>query len=140
MTEKFTLPEDAVFEKAEVTPADKVVKSGFSDAIHIDGNSKKGDVVEYLKFDEVEGKFAHEMRQDVEPTLDWVKQQHLNQGSSVGKSKSGEWYHAARIPTVVLYAWLNRMGLTMKDFKGDVVDKFLGDSENAAFRVWQGRV
>jgi hypothetical protein len=134
------IPEDAVFEKAPVTPADKVVKSAFSDALHLDGNSKKGEVVEYLKFDETEGKFAHELRQDVEPTLDWVKAQHLEQGSGVGKSKSGEWYHAASVPTVVVYAWLNRYGLKWADFKGDVVDKFLADSENAAFRVWQGRV
>jgi hypothetical protein len=133
------IPKDAVFESAAKPAPEKAVKSSFTDAIHLEGNSSKGEVVEYLKFDETEGKFAHELRQDVEPTLDWVKAQHLHQGSQVGKSKSGEWYHAARVPTVVLHAWLNRMGLTMRDFKGDVVDKFLNDSENAAFRVWQGR-
>lgn len=136
----FELPEDAVFEAAPVTAHDAVVKPTVSDSLHLDGRSSRGDVVEYLHVDETEGKFVHEMKQDVEPTLEWVKQQHSLYGNSSGKSSSGEFYHAARVPLVIIHAWLNQKGLKMSDFKGEIVDKFLNDSENAAFRVWQGRV
>lgn len=132
------LPKDAIFERAPILPHDEVVKPSHKDGIHLDGDSSKGQAVEYLHFHD--DKFTHEIRKDVSPTLDWVKEQHLDKGSSAGKSKSGEWYHAARVDEVVILAWLNARGLKWSDFKGDIVDNFLNDPENKAFRVWQGSV
>ena len=95
----FVLPEDAVFEKAPVLPHDKFVKPTYSDAIHLDGDGRNG-TVEYLHFDNTAGTFTHEMRANIEPTLNWVKDQDSLYGKQAGKSKSGEWYHAARVDEV----------------------------------------
>lgn len=108
--------------------------------IHLEGSIDRGQVEEHLHFDETGGTFTHEIKADVEPVLDYVKDQHSMYGKQAGKNKEGDFYHAARVPTVVIQAWLNVRGLTMADFKGEVIDRFLNDSENAAFRIWQGRV
>ena len=136
----FSLPDNAVFEYVEPIGHDKKIKPTAGDSIRIEGDSAKGEMVEYVHVDEKEGKLVHELKQDVEPTLEWVKQQHSLYGSSAGKSSTGEWYHAARVPLVVLHAWLNARGLQMRDFKGDLIDRFLNDTDNSSFRVWQGRI
>ena len=134
------IPDDAVFEEAQHTPHDAIVKPEYRSAIHLDGNSRKGEVVEYLTFDDADGKFFHEIKQNIEPTLRDVAQRHLSEGRDVGKGKSGEWYHAARVDSVVLVAWLNQRGLQMKDFKGEIIKQFLNDSENKPFRIWGGQL
>lgn len=136
----FVVPEDAVFERARVLPHDAVVAPTSSDAIHLDGHSARGDIVEYLHFDDADGVFRHELRQDIEPTLNNVKEMRLDQGSSVGRGKSGEWMHAARVDKVVILQWLHNRGLAWSDFKGKLVREFLNDSDNGAFRLWPGRV
>jgi hypothetical protein len=110
---------------------------------HPDGrwlSGEAGDAVEYLHFDDLSNVFHHELRQDVEPTLEHCKNIRLDQGRSAGRSKSGEWMHAARVDKVVVLSWLNQQGLNWADFKGDVVCRFLNDGNNNAFRLWQGRV
>ena len=136
----FSVPENAVFEKAGVIPHDAVVTPKSADAMHLDGHSARGDVVEYLYFDDIDGVFHHQLLQDIEPTLNNVKRMRLEQGHTVGRSKTGEWMHAATVDRVVVLQWLHLRGLSWPDFKGKIVTEFLNDSDNKAFRVWPGRV
>jgi hypothetical protein len=132
--------ENAVFEKAPVLPNDPIVPSTKGQGVHVDGHSNRGDIVEYLHFDETENVIHHELVQDVEPILDSARRLHLDGGNQAGKSKSGEWYHAARVPQILVITWLKQRGLTMQDFKGDIVKEFLNDSNHKAFRIYAGRV
>lgn len=117
-----------------------IIKSDNASAIHLEGSAAEGEVVEYISCDEMDGKIFHELKQDIEPTLKHIEERRLNEGRDIGKSKSGDWYHAARVDLVVVLAWLNKHGLKMHDFKGEVLTKFLNDSENAPFRIWSGKV
>lgn len=97
-------------------------------------------VSDYVHFDRSDNTFTHEIAQDVEPFLDHVKALRLEHGANVGKSKSGDMYLAGSFPPVLVNSWLNLRGLTMKDFKDDVLKEFLNDSNHSAFRVWPGKV
>jgi hypothetical protein len=138
--DSWSLPDDVVFEKAEHLPHDQLIKPTAKDSMKLEGDGSAGQIVEYLHVDENDEKFYHEMKQDVEPYLDRVKDLRDIGGSNAGKNKDKDFYLAASVPQVVIYAWLNKRGLTMQDFKHGVIDDFLNDSDNAAFRVWQGRV
>ena len=103
---------------------------------HISGNLEAGEVVETVHFDNSEEKFVRQRVQDIEPVLDHVKDMRDIKGNQVGS----EFKHAASVPLVVVEAWLNVKGLQMSDFKGAVVNDFLNDPNNSAFRIWPGRV
>lgn len=94
-------------------------------------------VKEYMYLDETEEKLYFQKIQDVEPILEDAKARHKEHG---GKNKAGDFYHAGRFPPVLIEEWLRIRGLNMRDFKGEVVDRFLNDPEHSAFRIWQGRV
>jgi hypothetical protein len=49
---------------------------------------------------------------------------------------------AASVPGWVINDWCTRKGITFRQFMQDRViqDRFLMDPDNAAFRVWQGRI
>jgi hypothetical protein len=134
------IPEDAVFEKAPVLGQDKAVKARASDAMRIQGDSAKGEAVEYVTYDDTDKTFTHEVLQDVEPVLESAKKLHLEGGSTAGKNAAGDFYHAARVPLVLVLAWLKQRGLTQQDFKGQVLKDFLNDPDHSAFRIWPGRV
>lgn len=136
----FVIPDTAQFELAPILSADKVAKSKSTDAMRVEGESAKGEVVEYIHYDEVDKTVTHELVQDVQPVLESAKKLHLEGGATAGKNKAGDFYHAARVPLVLVHAWLNARGLKMSDFKGQVLKDFLNDSDNRAFRIWQGRV
>lgn len=136
----FEIPEDAVFEKAPVLRHDELIKPTTSDAMRLEGEGDLGEIVEYLHVDENDGNFVHEMKQDVEPYLKRIRDLEHEHGNNVGKNKAGDFYLAASVPPVVIYAWLNKRGLKIGDFKGPVIDEFLNDSDNGAFRVWKGRI
>lgn len=110
------------------------VKSRSSDGMLVDNVDG---VVDYLHYDEVAKNFTHEIVQDVEPILEDVKARAAL--SNGGRSLSRDMYHAARVPTVVVHAWLKKRGLTMQDLKGSIVDDLLNDPDNAAWRIWKGR-
>lgn len=137
---EWSVPEDAVYERAPVLGHDQLIRPTTSDSLRLEGEGSKGEIVEYLHVDENDGKFYHEMKQDVEPYLKRVADMVSAGGADAGKNKSKDFYLAASVPQVVVYAWLNKRGLTMKDFKDDVIDEFLNDSDNSAFRVWKGKV
>lgn len=136
----WSVPEDAVFERAAYLEHDQLVRPTTSDSVRLEGEGAKGEIVEYLHVDTHDGKFYHEMKQDVEPYLKRVADMISDGGSNAGKNKAGDFYLAASVPKIVIYAWLNKQGLNMRDFKRDVIDKFLNDSENEPFRVWKGTV
>ena len=134
------IPADAVFESSPVTPHDQVAQPKTSDALHISGKSTEGDVVEYLHYDDTEKTFTTERVQDVEPVLESAKRLHLDGGATAGKNAAGDFYHAARVPLILVERWLQFRGLTMRDFKGQVLKDFLNDADHSAFRIWPGRV
>jgi hypothetical protein len=101
---------------------------------HTDGISER------LHFNDADETFARELVQDVEPTLEEVKRLVSDGGNDAGKNKAGDFYHAGRFPLVLVEEWLRQRGLTMQDFKGQIVNDFLNDSNHSHFRVWQGRV
>lgn len=137
---QWSVPEDAAFERAPVLGHDQLLRPTSNDSLRLEGEGAKGDIVEYLHVDENAGKFYHEMKQDVEPYLKRVADMVSAGGTNAGKNKAKDFYLAASVPQVVIYKWLNARGLKMSDFKHDIVDEFLNDSDNAAFRVWKGKV
>lgn len=139
-TTEWKVPEDAVFEEAPILGHDRLLKPTSNDAMRLEGDGIAGDIVEYLHVDENDGKFRHEMKQDVEPYLKRIRQMELDQGANVGKNKAGDFYLAASVPQVIIHAWLNKKGLKISDFRGKIIDDFLNDSDNSAFRVWKGKV
>lgn len=116
---------------------DPVASQRSAGGMLVDKQSHIGGVDEYLHWDDTEQKFARELVQDVEPVLDDVKRRALDGN---GKNVSGDFYHAGRFPLVLVHAWLNQRGLTLKEFKGDIVKDFLNDSTHSAFRIWPGKV
>lgn len=137
---EWSVPEDAVFERAPILAHDQLIRPTTSDSLRLEGEGSKGEIVEYLHVDENDGKFYHEMKQDIEPYLKRVQDMVSAGGHAAGKNKAKDFYLAASVPQVVIHAWLNKRGLTMREFKHDVVDDFLNDSDNSAFRVWKGKV
>ena len=49
---------------------------------------------------------------------------------------------AASVPGWVIHDWCTRKGLTFRQFMQDrsLQDRFLMDPDNAAFRVWEGKL
>lgn len=137
---EWSVPEDAVYERAPILGHDQLIRPTTSDSLRLEGEGSKGEIVEYLHVDENDGKFYHEMKQDIEPCLKRVREMCLDGGSDAGKNKSRDFYHAMHVEPIVIYAWLNKRGLTMKDFKNDVLDQFIDDPDNSAFRIWKGKV
>lgn len=135
----FELPSDVVFERAPSMQRDSVIAPTSADAMHLEGSSANGGIVEYLHVDDVDGVFRHEMKQDIEPYLKRVHDLVQARGKDAGKNIGKDMYLAASVPHVVLQGWLNERQLHMSDFKGQVVKDFLNDQNNKPFRVWQGK-
>lgn len=136
----FELSDDDVFESTHYTPHDEIATPTSRDAMHLEGSGLNGGLVEYLHVDEHDGKFYHEMKQDIEPYLKRAHDICSGRGKDAGKNKGKDMYLAASVPPVVLHAWLNSKGLKMYDFKGSVVKDFLNDTINKPYRIWQGSV
>lgn len=97
-----------------------------------------GGTKEILHLDNTEGVAHYEIKGDVEPVLNWTKE--AAKEFNAGRMTSGDGYFVGRFPKEVILAWLSQRGLKMKDFKGDVLEKFVNDPDVAAFRVWKGHV
>jgi hypothetical protein len=63
-------------------------------------------------------------------------------GITDGKSKSGEFYHVARLDPIVLEGYCIEKGITWHEFMTDDVHitRILNDPDYARFRIWGGRV
>jgi len=62
---------------------------------------------------------------------------------SAGHTTTGEGDKLAMsVPGWVINDWCTRKGITFREFMRDrpMQDRFLSDPDNAAFRVWQGRI
>lgn len=86
---------------------------------------------------EIDGGFAIETVQDVEPVLDLTHG--LRQVGAVGSS---EMRHAASLPMVVVETYCNASGITLQEFLTDSVHvrTMLNDPALKAFRIWEGRI
>lgn len=58
-----------------------------------------------------------------------------------GDKQASDFKHAARVDGAVIMAWCNKRGIPWDKFFRDdkLVNEFLNDQENAAFRIWKGR-
>lgn len=86
----------------------------------------------------VDGGDLHEQRsRDVEPLIEQNKA--LQRAGATG---IGDMRLAARVDGIVIEAYCTRNGITFAEFMHNAEHQrlFLNDPDNAAFRVWQGRV
>lgn len=97
-----------------------------------------GDVATLGHFDELENKLVIERVQDVEPILAHT-QRLANEG---GRSKSGELYHAASLPKVLVEKYCNDHNITFAEWLSnpDHVKAMLRDPDLTYFRIWKGKV
>lgn len=75
--------------------------------------------------------------QIVGPTVDAVKELHNS-----GMHGTRNTRHLASVPTVVIEAYCNQRGITLREFAANPehARAFLNDPAHADFRVWPGRV
>lgn len=83
-------------------------------------------------------KLAIERKYDAQPILDQVQQIKIHTN---GISKTGDLYHVARIPSIVIEKYCNEVGITFHDFLVDDthVTRLLNDSTYKHLRIWEGR-
>lgn len=76
--------------------------------------------------------------QDVDPIL---RQAHDLARFNGGKSQSGEMYHAARLPMVIIEQYCNANKITFQQWmqNPEHARRMLNDPALAKFRVWEGR-
>lgn len=77
--------------------------------------------------------FKLEARQDISAFLDANK---AAQNEGIAKGQKGDFWHAARVPMIILQQWANEAGLPMNDPAfGEVVKKKLNDPDNRFMRT-----
>lgn len=82
--------------------------------------------------------FKLETTQDVSAIID---QNRALQNEAVAKGQSGEMWHAATVPMVILQKWATDAGLAMNDKAfGEVVKKKLNDPDNRFMRTGVFRI
>ena len=96
--------------------------SGITETLHQDGESD----------------FTIKMTADVQPVIEQIKR--IRQVSD-GKSKSGELYHVARVPEILVRQWNIQYGcdVTAKENFG-LFERLLDSPEFKAFRIYQGKL
>lgn len=89
-----------------------------------------------LHFDN-ENKMVVERAQDCNAIADWCKRQ-----SAAGYVGSGEMKHAAKIPNVMIEAYINTKNISPHEFYANPVHMkaILNDPALADFRIWKGQV
>ena len=76
---------------------------------------------------------------DVEPVVENVKR--LRETSNEGKSASGELYHVARVPVILVRKWSREYGVDVLAKENWPLFKRLIESpEFKAFRIYQGKL
>lgn len=86
-----------------------------------------------------DGLMVVERLQDVEPIL---KQAKALADNSSGKSESGDMYHAARLPMVIVEQYCNSNHITFHEWMSNPehLRRMLSDPALSRFRIWNGRV
>lgn len=84
-----------------------------------------------------EHEFAIIRSQDVEPILDYTKEM-----QAIGAGNGADMKHAAEIPNIFVEQYLQRTGITFREFcdSQDHIRAILNDPALQAFRIWKGRV
>lgn len=84
---------------------------------------------------ELDGKLVIAQSQDCTGIAEWAKVQ-----QNAGLHGSSEMRHAARIPDVIINAYMNETGVTFAELMRDPVHmkRICNDPKNAAFRIWKG--
>ena len=71
-----------------------------------------------MHFDDIEGTFIFNTREDATPLLDQNKRKFNDYWDKLSKGKHGEWHHAASIPTTIWEKWIKETnGEIQKDPK-----------------------
>lgn len=85
------------------------------------------------------GTLVIQRTQDVDPILRQAKELAKD---NHGKSQSGEMYHAARLPMVLVENYCNQKGINFREFMANPshVRAMLNDPALSKFRIWEGRV
>lgn len=75
--------------------------------------------------------------QDCTPIAEWAKVQ-----SSIGAVGSSDMRHAARIPNVIIEKYMNENKVSFHEVLNNPVHmrRIVNNPDNAAFRIWQGKV
>jgi len=76
-------------------------------------------------------------QQDVEPILEFCKAQH-----NAGFHGTSEMRHAALVPDILVYAYIERNGITFHEFiaNDEHMKRFLDDPSLSQFRIWKGKL
>jgi len=75
--------------------------------------------------------------QDCTPIVDYAKARH-----NEGFHGSSEMRHAACIPDVIIERYCNEQNITFHEFMAneDHIRRLVNNPDNAAFRIWPGRI
>lgn len=107
---------------ATVIADDDVLKpAGIDTIIHVD-----------------DGNLAIERKQDAQPILDQIAD---IKTQTSGISKTGDLYHVARIPSIVIEKYCIDRGINFHEFLVDDshITALLNDSAYKHLRIWEGR-
>lgn len=96
--------------------------------------SWNGDILTTTSFDEMEQKVTVHRQQDVEPILTDIAKLRDNH------VEGGEYYHAGRIPAVVIEEYCTRKGMSFAEFMRTGYKSMLNDPDYSKLRIWEGRI
>lgn len=84
-----------------------------------------------------EGRLIAQTSQDCTPIAEFAKAQH-----NAGYHGSSEVKHAASIPLVIVEKYCNDNGVSFPEFMANPVHikRVVEHPDNAAFRIWKGRI
>lgn len=97
-----------------------------------------GGITETLH-DDGDNQFTIKSVADVEPVVEAVK--HLRDTSNDGRSASGDLYHVARVPMILVRKWNREYGcdVTLKE-NWELFKRLINSPEFKAFRIYQGKI
>lgn len=89
------------------------------------------------RFIEQDGRLVIGRSQDCTPIAEDAKRR-----QNAGEFGSGDMRHAARIPNVIVEAYMNKHGVTFEQVIADPVHmkRIVEDPDNSMFRIWKGRL
>jgi len=115
--------------------------SSFNQLVRLESIAREGGLIEEDRWDENEQRMITRVTQDMDPFIRYCKERQVHEGSNAGKSKSGEWYHAATIPDWLYLEWRNKHGVDiLQPDSTAAMKRLLNDPEYAWLRIWPGRL
>lgn len=91
-------------------------------------------------FAEEDGQTVIKRTQDCTPILDQCAELRATGAGDARRDDDGRW--AGRIPKVEVEAYMNKYGITFREFCGDPihVQRYLNDPDHKLLRVWTGQL